>query len=394
MSMRSHDTTTGTTTTPGAALLAAAAALPDTALLAKVTDLATATRAVAVEMVAHLGELERRGLHRGEGCGSLYGYCIHALKMAEAEANNRIRAARAARRFPVILEMLADGRLNLTSVRLLAPHLTPGNHRALLDEVRGMTRREVDKVVARLSPRPDVPSSITTLGPERYALLVTLGEQAHDDLRWLQDAERREVPDGDPSELVTRALRARRREVEKSLFSATDRPRASKGVKPGSRAISAGVERAVWERDGGRCAFVARNGRRCTETSYLEFHHKEPYGTGGEPTVANIACGAGPTTNTNRSWRSGRRWRGGGAGAMTPARGGGATLVPGPVEKSRKKRREQKPDARRRPDIRGNEFQFRLRTGEAGDRTTRGADRRPASRDRLTRRWTSPASRS
>jgi hypothetical protein len=285
MSIRTHDTTT---ITRCAGLLESAAALPDAALLARVTDLSVTSRKVTVELLAHLGELERRGLHRGEGCGSVYGYCIQVLKMSEAEAVNRIRVARAARRFPIILEMLADGRVNLTSVRLLAPHLTPGNHLELLEEVRGMVRRDVDKVVARLSPRAAPPSSIQALAPGRYGLYVTLGDEGHGDLRWLQDAVRRSVPSGDPSEIVTRALRAYRKEIEKALFGATDRPRSGRGLKPGARGASAAVERAVWERDGGRCAFIARNGRRCTETSYLEFHHVEPYGIGGEPTVENI----------------------------------------------------------------------------------------------------------
>ena len=44
------------------------------------------------------------------------------------------------------------------------------------------------------------------------------------------------------------------------------------------------------ERDGGQCAFVAKNGRRCTERSYIEFHHaNEPYALGGEATVENIS---------------------------------------------------------------------------------------------------------
>jgi hypothetical protein len=353
MSMKTNDTMTAdsiptaTTATSGASLLAAAAALPDKALLARVNDLAMAARAVAVEMITHLGELERRGLHRGQGCGSLYGYCIQVLKMSEAEAVNRIRAARAARRFPVILERLAEGRLNLTSVKLLAPHLTPENHRALLDEASGMTRREVDKIVARLSPRPSVPSSIRALAPGRYGLSVTLGEQAHDDLRWLQDAERREVPDGDPSEIVTRSLRARRREVEKALFSATERPRASKGVKPGARGISAEVERAVWGRDGGRCAFVAANGRRCTETSYLEFHHRDPYAFGGQPTVANIAllCRAHNEYESERAFgrEVATRWRWSGRAAV----GGRGRSATGPGTSREKAREDAQEDARR-----------------------------------------------
>jgi hypothetical protein len=49
------------------------------------------------------------------------------------------------------------------------------------------------------------------------------------------------------------------------------------------------VKRAVWLRDGGRCAFVASAGRRCNERAFLEFHHREPYAIGGEAAVANIS---------------------------------------------------------------------------------------------------------
>jgi 5-methylcytosine-specific restriction endonuclease McrA len=57
---------------------------------------------------------------------------------------------------------------------------------------------------------------------------------------------------------------------------------------PRSRYIPAAVRRAVWARDGGQCAFVAANGRRCPERGFLEFHHVEPYAAGGAATVDNI----------------------------------------------------------------------------------------------------------
>src|SRR2546425_6061042 len=51
--------------------------------------------------------------------------CVpHVFRFSEQETYNRIAAARAARRFPVTLELLADGSIHLTTVRLLAPHLT------------------------------------------------------------------------------------------------------------------------------------------------------------------------------------------------------------------------------------------------------------------------------
>ena len=134
--------------TSGSGLLAAAGRLSDAALLLAVDDLSSRFRRITVELLAHLVEVERRRLYRGLGCGRLFTYCTEVLKLSEAAAWNRIKAVRAARQFPVVLEMLADGRVNLTTIRLLEPHLTAANHRALLDEVRGMTRREVDKVVA------------------------------------------------------------------------------------------------------------------------------------------------------------------------------------------------------------------------------------------------------
>jgi len=49
------------------------------------------------------------------------------------------------------------------------------------------------------------------------------------------------------------------------------------------------VKRAVSRRDDGQCAFVAPDGRRCTERTFLEFHHLQPYARGGPATVENIS---------------------------------------------------------------------------------------------------------
>ena len=76
--------------------------------------------------------------------------------------------------------------------------------------------------------------------------------------------------------------------LTKQKLAATDRPRASRPLTPGSRQIPAAVKRAVWARDGGRCAFVSQQGRRCTERGRLEFHHVRPYAAGGPATVENI----------------------------------------------------------------------------------------------------------
>jgi hypothetical protein len=53
----------------------------------------------------------------------------------------RIETARAARRFPVILDRLTSGSLHLTAVSLLAPHLTDTNVVALLDAAHHKSKR-------------------------------------------------------------------------------------------------------------------------------------------------------------------------------------------------------------------------------------------------------------
>src|SRR6266849_551867 len=109
--------------------LTTAAALSDQDLLASLSALAGREREASVELVAHLAALDARpSVYLAQGFGSLHTYCTQALRLSEDAASNRIGAARACGRFPVILDLLASGEMTLTSVRLLGRHLTPENH--------------------------------------------------------------------------------------------------------------------------------------------------------------------------------------------------------------------------------------------------------------------------
>jgi len=325
-------------------ILAIASTLSDADLLSKLSFLAARAREDTVELVAHLAELQARRIYLAEGDGSVFTYCRGALRLSEHAAYNRLVAARVARQFPVILEGLADGCLNLTTVRLLAPHLSPDNHRDVLARAAGRSKREIEALVASLAPRPDVapsirkfsapgqaatpdgpnrapmlaaptptleandppagPSSIPAIAtgpppaprpvvapvsPTRYRLQCTIGEEAHANLRLAQDLLRREIPNGDPGAIVERALAVLLAHVAKEKTAATTTPGPVRSVASGSRHIPAVVKRAVWLRDRGQCAFVARIGRRCTERAFLELHHIQPFAIGGEATVGNIA---------------------------------------------------------------------------------------------------------
>jgi len=115
------------------------------------------------------------------------------------------------------------------------------------------------------------------------------GEGAQADLRLAQDLLRREIPDGDPGAIIERALALLVAQIAKEKTAATSMPRPARSARPGSRHIPASVKRAVWVRDRGQCAFVAKPGRRCAERALLELHHVQPFALGGEATVSNIS---------------------------------------------------------------------------------------------------------
>ena len=268
--------------------------LTDEQLLGAVKRLAARERSSTAELVEHFVELEARRLYLGAGFTSLYEYCRAVLRLSEDRACTYIAAARAAREFPGIVEMLADGRLNLSTLRLLIPHLAE-DHRELLAAAAFKSKREVAELIARRCPLPDVETairrlpSVDPLAPDRYLVKFTASGAMVARLRRAQDLLRHAVPNGDAAEIYDRGLIALLDTHARRKFAATDRPRASGGTRAGSRDVPAAVKRAVWLRDDGQCAFAGDGGRRCEERGFLEFHHLSPFATGGEASVENIA---------------------------------------------------------------------------------------------------------
>ena len=139
--------------------------LTDDALVEAVKQLAANERTTTAALVAHLVELDDRRLAVAAGY-SLFTYCCEVLLFSEDATCNRITAVRAVRAFPSVLPMLADGRLNLSTLRVLAPHLTADNHAGLLAEAAHRSKRKVEELVARHFPQ-SVTTSIRRMAPAR-----------------------------------------------------------------------------------------------------------------------------------------------------------------------------------------------------------------------------------
>src|SRR6188472_835874 len=103
-------------------------AIPDDDLFATVQRLTARSNIALADLLAHLGEVERRGIHRLRACASLYTYCIYELRMSEDAAFRRSKAARLLRDYPELREVIAKGEIHLTGILMIGPHLGSERH--------------------------------------------------------------------------------------------------------------------------------------------------------------------------------------------------------------------------------------------------------------------------
>ena len=332
--------------------------IPDDELLHHLAELMRQSRRVEADIVAHIAEVDERRLYAREAFPSMFAYCTDVLHLSEAEAYLRISAARASREHPMLLTMLADGRLHLTAIAKLAPHLTRENRDGLLERATHKSKRQIEEQIAEIAPRPDVPVMVRKLpekrtlpaagllvvpncgdglgqgvaqvpmlelgpdgvaapepkvrwddtvpsppivqllSPGRYKVQFTASAELHHKLERLSTlmGSKGQLQGRDLAAVIEQAVTEKLERLEARRFARTKAPRkgpaeteeAPTRPSPSSRHIPAAVRRAVRERDGDRCRYVDEHGRRCKERDRLEFHHRHPFGLGGDHSFPNI----------------------------------------------------------------------------------------------------------
>ena len=311
--------------------------LADRTLLQDLAVLVARDSATLASLLAHLAEVDARKLYLPAAHPSMYSYCVHELHLSEDSACKRIRAARAAREFPVLFAAVAEGRLNLSGVLLLAPHLKPKNVDELVAAATRRNNAEIEQLLAERFPSSelltlaeaipispampggqpaieragaggdpvgpvasessaarrteacDLPAKLKPIAPQRFALQLAIGQRTHDKLKYAQDLLSHQVPSGDLAEVLERVLELAIPQLEKRKFAATQKPRQSAPrTSSNPRHIPAHVKRAVWKRDGGRCTFVSESGRRCPARTRLEFDHLDEVARRGQASVGGI----------------------------------------------------------------------------------------------------------
>ena len=323
--------------------------LADDTLLAQLRALVLHSAALTAAVLVHLGEVDARGLHLGEGYPSLFAYCTGALGLSESSTYKRIQAARLCRRLPAVLVAVQSGRIHLSGLCVLAPHLDEQNYAQVLADAAGRPKREIEVLAERLRPPPATEPASSSVQPSPGQVGLALFAVAPDTdpavsdrttppVAALRRPSRPDSPRPPPSEsraaterrvslvatarleglldrarallahtdagadataVVERALDLLVTTLEKRRFGVGARPRraappshtpraAAAPAALARRSLPVAVRRAVYERDGGRCTFVSPTGHRCGETRGLELHHQTPWAAGGPDTLDNL----------------------------------------------------------------------------------------------------------
>jgi 5-methylcytosine-specific restriction endonuclease McrA len=326
--------------------------LSDDVLLRDLTVLIAQEHGTFAAVLAHLAEVDARRLYAPLGYASMYAYCVGKLRLSEDAAYKRIQAARAARRFPILFTELAEGRLHMTAVCMLAPYLTPENVEELVHASAYRRKSEIEDILAcclgsggsrgvqgELAPEhgegPDLelaPEQVLGSGelpsPEQNGAGVAgpgdpllAPEQVAGSGASLRLAPE-QVGEGSVlaqiETLVPLMVRPQTRDrvrylqallshaipsgdisqvLDRALDLLTEQVErrrfgSGRGIqrrrREGTQYIPAEIRRAVWERDRGRCTFVGTDGHRCNSERYLEFDHVVPRARHPEATVEGL----------------------------------------------------------------------------------------------------------
>ena len=260
------------------------AGLSDDALVSSLSTLFAEGHALTARVIVHLIEVEERRLDLSAACTSMFDFCTRRLGMSEGAAFRRITAARLVKRFPTLLERIERGEL-----------------------------REVEELLARLAPKPDVPSAVVELGipsndarpaataprsrieplsDARFRVQLTAGAELKAKLERACDLMRHRNPNGELAVVIDAAIDLLVAKLEKERLGKVKAPRKSASASASAtkrpRAIPAAVRRAVFERDGEQCTFTDEAGERCPQRGHLELDHVHARALGGTNAASNL----------------------------------------------------------------------------------------------------------
>lgn len=308
--------------------------LSDSALCNSLKNYVEQERAGTLGVVQHLAELESRNLHLALGYGSLFSYLVVELGYSESAAMRRIAAARTIRKVPEVFVMLKRGLLNLSTISQIAPILNEQNKFELLKRVAGQSKRKVEEILCEYRAPQETDfedrfdpyllalrnkcaaeqfQGMSEQGFEnylrrggkvfekRYRIQFSAKPQTVEKLERVKKLLSGKFPRGASTEEALETIldeyisrhcpfeKAKRSVVRDRAASKTNEAMELSEHDMNHRYIPSNIRLEVLMRDGFRCTYIGKDGRRCESCWDLELdHHPVPFARGGSSTVGNL----------------------------------------------------------------------------------------------------------
>jgi len=247
-----------------------------------------------VNTIGMLAEIHRRGLHLQMAFSTIYDFCHHQLRMSEDQAYRYSNAARLVARFgDSLLDDLESGEHHLAGLALLKKHLLKDENAWLLDEARGLSKRAIERLLAKHFPKEATTRErIVYLSDTQVQVTLTMSVEALEQFRYAAEMMSHANPSHELGPVVERAAPLLVTQLEKSRQAKTSRaeqPKVEQEPKlDAAIAVARPTKREVFARDGWQCSFVSKTGNRCTAKSFLELDHEKPRAWNGTNDAANL----------------------------------------------------------------------------------------------------------
>ncbi len=245
------------------------------ALIVTTKRLVGEERLKTLQVIEHLQEIYDRRLHLARGFRSLHEFLVRELGYDDGQAHRRISAMRLVQSLPEAKISIAEGRLTLTNAAQLQDFFKAAPERNKLEVLRsveGTTKRECGRKLNAIEP--------------------SFGKKGDDELDALLKEFRQLSQISNDQEAIKQALKLAIGKLKTSPEASPAKPRGIPRQKlklsdPDSRYVSRVLERQVWAKSQGRCAFEFED-RRCTATQHLEVDHIDPWAYGGDTSLENL----------------------------------------------------------------------------------------------------------
>jgi 5-methylcytosine-specific restriction endonuclease McrA len=320
-------------------------------LLDRTKTLVLKERDLAIQVIHHLCEIQRRRLFASLGYSSLFVYCCQHLGYSEGQAHRRIATMKLIDELPEVEDKIQSGKISMTNVAMAAcfvrreakqqaenrsPETKPlKNSMALISELEGKTTKEAQRILLGKSAAPEkhierakpVSAEYTEIkfaaskklmkklerlrevnpkSAQSYADLIDLAlDMALDKVDPLKKAERAQTRAKNTKEhsskTNSRACAHQPNELP-SMEATADKVRSeSKNTFRSNRQISATTKHYVWMRDQGMCQHQdPTTGKKCGSKYRLEIDHIVPVAKGGSNSADNLQL----TCRAHNQWRA------------------------------------------------------------------------------------------